>query len=99
MAKTAQQTLNEIVAHIRKQGGSYSEWYCGITSDIESRLYDDHKVPKKKHWSITRICATANNARAVEKALLKLGCDGGPGGGDEDAAWVYAYLKTSITNP
>lgn len=99
MAKTAQQALAEITAHIKKQGGAYSDWYCGITSNLENRLYGDHKVPKKNHWSITRLCEDSASARAVEKALLDLGCDGGEGGGDEDSRIVYAYLKTSITNP
>ncbi len=99
MAKTAQQAYDKIVAHIKEQGGPFSKWYCGITSDIEDRLYGDHNVPRVKYWLITIDCANEDDARTVEKALLKLGCDGGSGGGDKDTIWVYAYLKTSITNP
>jgi hypothetical protein len=99
MAKTAQQAYDEISAHISKQGGPYSQWYCGITTDIESRLFDDHNVLKKNHWFVYRECKSNKAARGVEKTLLGLGCDGREGGGDENTVYVYAYLKTSITTP
>ena len=99
MAKTAQEAYNEIFAHIQKQGGSFSKWYCGITENIQNRLFGDHKVPKKDHWYVYRQCVNNNAARSVEKTLLDKGCDGGTGGGDDDADYVYAYLKTSLTEP
>ena len=99
MAKTAQEVYDEIVAHIKKQGGPFSSWYCGITENIKNRLFGDHNVPEKDHWFIHRPCTSNESARNVEKALLELGCDGGTGGGDANAVHVYAYLKTSITEP
>ncbi len=98
-AQDAQTAYNEIVANINKQGGSYSNWYCGITSDMESRLFGDHKVPRKDHWYSYRTCHNDTDARAVETALIKLGCDGHEGGGDQTAIYVYAYLKTAVTAP
>ena len=99
-AQEAQQVYDEIVAHIKKQGGAYSTWYCGITSDWQSRLFDEHKVPQEKdYWYIARQCYNNNAARNVEDALLKLGCDGGAGGGDQTSVYVYAYLKGTMTNP
>ncbi|MGA9108797.1 MAG: hypothetical protein ACLPSL_15270 [Smithella sp.] len=99
MAKTAQEAYNEIYAHIVKQGGALSKWYCGITADIEKRFFGDHNVPDKDHWFAYRECTSHTAARNVEKALLDLGCDGGTGGGDDNSIYVYAYLKTSITDP
>lgn len=99
-AKGAQQVYDEIVAHINSQGGAYSDWYCGITSDWVSRLFDEHKVPRNEnYWYIARPCYNDNDARAVESALVKLGCDGGAGGGDQTSVYVYAYLKGTMTNP
>lgn len=99
-AQDAQQVYNQIVAHIKKQGGTYSSWYCGITSDWDSRLFDEHKVPRdENYWYIARQCYKVNDARTVENALVKLGCDGGVGGGDETSVYVYAYLKGTMTNP
>lgn len=99
MAKTAQEAYDEIFAHIKKQGGSFSSWYCGITESIQNRLHGDHKVPEKEHWFVHRACVNSESARNVEKELLACGCDGGQGGGDDDAIHVYAYLKTSVTKP
>lgn len=99
MPKTAQEAYNEILNHIQKQGSVFSSWYCGITENIENRLHGDHKVPKENHWLIYIECVNSNSARSVEKTLLDKGCDGGTGGGDNDAVFVYAYLRTSITSP
>ena len=99
MARDAQATYTEIVAQINSQGSSYSNWYCGITSDIESRLFGDHKVPRENSWFIYRTCHNDTDARAVETALVEQGCDGGSGGGDQTSVIVYAYLKTAVTDP
>lgn len=99
MGKTAQEAYSEIIAHIQSQGGPISNWYCGITGDISSRLFGDHNVPEKGHWYVYRECVDSQAARAVENSLLDQGCDGGPGGGDASAIYVYAYLKSSLTNP
>ena len=98
-AQDAQAAYDGIVANINKQGGPYPEWYCGITSDLESRLFGDHKVPRDDYWRSFRKCHNDTDARAVETALVKLGCDGGSGGGDETSVYVYAYLKGTMTNP
>lgn len=99
MAETSQKAYNEILAHIQKQGGSFSSWYCGITENIKDRLFGDHNVPEKGHWYAYRQCINSYAARSVENTLLDHGCDGGSGGGDADADYVYAYLKTSVTDP
>ena len=97
--QTAQQAYAEIIAHIRKQEAAYSTLYCGIASDWKARLFDDHTVPRKGHWYIARQCHTSDDARNVESELLKLGCDGSGGGGDQTTVYVYAYLKGTMTNP
>jgi len=94
---TRQQIIADIDAHIKKQGGQYSSWYVGITADIEERVYGEHKVPREGHWRIHREADSAAISRAVEKAFLDAGCKGGPGGGDDSAVWVYAYLITANT--
>ena len=99
MPKTAQEAYNEILSHIKKQGGALSSWYCGITEDIENRLFSDHRVPREEHWYVYRECINSDSARDVESELLHLGCKGDKGGGDHDAVFVYAYLKTSTTSP
>ena len=97
--EAAQTAYDKIVAHINKQGGSYSSWYAGITSDWEGRLFGDHQVPRKDYWRTVHQCFTDTDARYVERALLNLGCDGGSGGGDLSTVYVYAYLMGPQTNP
>jgi len=102
-AQTAQQAYDGIVAHINKQiqggGGKYSDWYCGVASNWEERLFKGHNVPQGEYWRTVRRCYTHTDARSVEANLLQLGCDGGKGGGDETTVYVYAYLKGTMTNP
>ena len=95
-SKTAQEIYNEITAHIKSSPYGTSSWYAGITQDVDQRLFGAHNVPRKGAY-IYREALTSNNARRVEEALIKWGCDGGNGGGDSDAVYVYAYLKTAGT--
>ena len=96
-SKTAQEIYNEITAHIKSSPNGASDWYAGITQDVDQRLFGAHNVPRKGAWYIYRVCLTSNDARRVEEALINWGCDGGNGGGDSDAVYVYAYLKTAGT--
>jgi len=98
MPESAQEPYNQIIAHIREEGSAASNWYAGIASNWESRL-EDHNVGIGEGWYIVRGCQSDTTARAVEKALIEYGCDGGGGGGDESTVWVYAYLKTPSTQP
>jgi len=95
----AQQIYDEFKAHINKSGESYHNWYVGIATDPRNRLFEEHNVSEKNGWWIFRKCNTDEDARAIEEALLKLGCDGGTGGGDQNTTSIYAYFKSSSTNP
>jgi len=99
MAFSEQQAYSKIKAYIDKQAKSYRSWYAGIASDARERLFKEHNVLEKSDYWIYRQCSNDQSARNVEDALLKLGCDGAPGGGDESTTFVYAYLKSSNTNP
>ena len=96
---SAQQVFDDIVAYIKTQGGPAQNWYAGIATDAEERLFSDHNVSKKNGWWIYLPCKNSTNARNVEKALLEYGCVGGGGGGNSTTKKVYAYLKTSSTEP
>jgi hypothetical protein len=98
-AMNFQQAYNEIVAYIKRQEGKPSGWYCGIASDWQGRLFNDHQVPRDDYGWIARKCYNTADARTVEEMLIRFGCDGGAGGGDETTIYVYAYLKRSMTNP
>lgn len=99
MAKTAQQVFDGIKEYVDNQGKPYAAWYAGITSDIETRLFADHDVSRTSDKWVYDECENNQGARNVEDALLKLGCDGGSGGGDQSSTHVYAYLKSPSTKP
>jgi len=97
MAKSKQEIIDDIAAHFK--GIAYKNCYVGITSDVESRLFGDHNVSKENgHW-IYRTASSNSVAREIEQHFLDAGMDGGPGGGDATSRIVYAYKKTSYTNP
>jgi hypothetical protein len=62
--QTAQDAYNEIVAHIGKQGGPYSGWYCGVACDWDNRLFGEHQLPRRDHWWIARQCYDDESAQA-----------------------------------
>ena len=97
MGKSAQETYNEIRTYIDERNNSYQKWYSGITSNPRERLFQEHNVSEKSDWWIFRLCQNEQSARSVEEVLLKLGCDGATGGGDESSVYVYAYFKTANT--
>lgn len=99
MAKTAQQIYDSIKDYMGKVGRPYYLWYAGIAADAQSRLFDEHRVSMTTGNWVYDKCANNQDARTVEEWLLKLGCDGGIGGGDQTSTQVYAYLKTSNTKP
>ena len=87
--------VNEIKSHANQEGSGYSNWYCGIASDPDQRLFNDHNVPKGKGkaWWIKKEAENEQNARDTEEYLLRLGFDGDTGGGDYNTVYVYAYKK------
>ncbi len=97
--KTATDAYGEMKAHIDRSGTPYERWYVGIAGDPSDSLFNRHRVPRENGWWIFRECATSDEARRVEQALIALGTDGGPGGGDATTRFVYAYLKTPNTQP
>jgi len=97
MAETKQEIINDIANHFK--GIAYSGCYVGITSNVDSRLFGDHNVSKENgHW-IYQTASSHTVAREIEQHFLDAGMDGGGGGGDETSKIVYAYKKTSSTNP
>jgi len=99
MAKTKEQIKAGIEIFIRGCSGAYSDWYVGIASDPEDRLFNGHNVDRRGYW-ISEECENSGIAREIEDYFVNtLHTDGAPGGGDRTTKYVYAYKKTSTTNP
>ncbi len=100
MTISKQQIINDINNHIRKEGGGYRDWYVGISRDARGRLFNNHNVSEDNGWWIYRTADSSSAAREIESYFVNtLGMDGGTGGGDYYSNQVYAYKKTSFTNP
>jgi len=95
--KSVAAIIAEIDDYIRRQGGAYSSWYCGVAADPRDRLFKDHSVDEKNDQWIYDNAGTDTKARQVEKHFLDKGCKGGGGGGDQTTRYVYAYRITSTT--
>lgn len=95
-----QQIIDDIKAYISKNGGSYRSWYVGISEQPRHRLFNDHNVNENDDWWIYRKATSTESARRIESHFINVpGTDGGVGGGDWQAVYIYAYRKSARTNP
>jgi len=87
-----QSITNDFEAFMGKNGTKYNQFYVGITSDLNGRLSSGHGIDN------TVPCIWSNNPmpsdtiHAIEKFFLNKGTRGGPGGGDNNIRYIYAYL-------
>lgn len=97
---TKVQIIADINSHLQKSKKQYySDFYIGITNDIERRLFGEHKVSKEHGhgWWIYCTADTKAVAQAVEEYYLDKGMQGDTGGGNEDTKYVYCYEITNYT--
>src|SRR5262249_28192167 len=94
---TAHAIVTGIDKHIRQIGTAYPGWYVGITSDIEDRLFEFHRVRRQGGRWIWLKALHSGHARDAEAAFHEAGCKGAGGGGDHTTVFVYAYPITPGT--
>lgn len=86
-----QEIITEFENFMGKHGQYYHEFYVGIASDPNDRLVNGHGVT----INVPNIYWTAplytQIVRAIEKHFLDKGAKGGPGGGDNNTCYIYAY--------
>lgn len=100
MKQTREEIIADIDAHLQKSKKYYySDFYIGITNDIERRLFIEHNVKKEvgAAWWITREAINKETAQSVEEYYLDKGMQGDTGGGNDDSTYVYCYEITSTT--
>lgn len=92
---TAQQVYDEVTRYLSTHFGAdyITNWYVGITNDIDERLFGAHQVNRQSKGWVWRRAIDSNHARAAEAMLLKRGHDGGASGGDYTTVFVYAFRK------
>ncbi|MGU9963813.1 MAG: hypothetical protein ACNYPD_06885 [Candidatus Halichondribacter symbioticus] len=94
---TENEAYNALVKYIKDNGGRFTDWYCGVTHDVPTRL-DQHenekgitaKLPGKVK------CSSMKIAIAVEAKMHAKDCLGharGPGGVNDNSKYVYVFKK------
>ena len=102
MVELYEETIVDIQSYINKNSGTcnYVNWYVGINKNPIDRLLNNHKIKEKYDLWIWRQTSSPDIAQKIESYFINiLKTDGGTGGGNEGADWVYAYRKNSYTKP
>lgn len=77
-------------------GRPHSDFYVGITNDLDRRL-SDHRVAREDCLRILR-ATNYNEAHIAESTLINMHqMTGNVGGGANDSVWVYCYEITDMT--
>lgn len=90
--------IKRIEAYMRKFEGDYSDWYIGITKDLDEELFNLHKFEENSIW-ISFGADTDEVAKKIEKYFLDKKTEGNPTDLEEDTRIVYVYKKNSNTTP
>lgn len=89
---TREEIIYTIDQHLRVSGKrSYSDFYVGITNDVNRRLFHEHNVNRETMWWIYCPANTKEIAQEVEQYYLRCGMQGNAGGGTDDSLYVYCY--------
>jgi len=90
--------IKRIETYMSKFEGDYSDWYVGITKDLDEGLFKLHKVEENGIW-ISFGADTDEVAKKAEKYFFNKKTDGKPTKLEEDTRIVYVYKKNSNTTP
>jgi len=90
--------IKRIETYMSKFEGDYSDWYIGITKDLNEELFNLHKFEENGIW-ISFGADTDEVAKKVEKYFLDKKTEGNPGDVEVDTRIVYVYKKNSNTTP
>ncbi|MCY4142141.1 MAG: hypothetical protein OXG08_00435 [Gammaproteobacteria bacterium] len=70
----------------------YSDFYVGITNDVERRLFEEHELDEQSDDYESFDFESVDLARKAERVYLNQGLKGDTGGGNEDSSIVYIYF-------
>ena len=90
--------IKRIETYMSKFDGNYSDWYVGITNEIDNTLFEGHKVEENGTW-ISFGADTEEVAKKIEKYFFDKKTDCDPSKSAKDARIVYAYKKNAKTTP
>lgn len=83
----------DINAYMRKEGGAWSQWYVGITTNetIENQLFTQHQVHKERGFWIYRTVTMVTTAQSIYHYYKENGTQGGIHRTGNTALKIYAF--------
>lgn len=100
MAKSKQQIIAGIIAHMENRRGRFDEWYVGVSRDAGRKLFSWHSVHKVGDDWIFLTATSAQAARQIRDHMQsKLDMQGDADEPESGAVMVYAFRMTSRTRP
>jgi len=90
--------IKRIESYMSKFTGDYSDWFVGITNDLDEELFELHRVDEKGIW-ISFGADTEEVAKKVQKYFLDKKTDGQVKNSQMEDRIVYVYKKNSKTTP
>jgi len=90
--------IKRIETYMSKFEGDYSDWFVGITKNLDEGLFELHKVEETGIW-ISFGADTEDVAKKVEEYFLEKKTDGNPKTLEENTRIVFVYKKNSNTIP
>lgn len=98
MRKTTNEIVAEIKEHLQHSSKKlYSDFYIGITNDVERRLFTEHNVNRTEDWWIYCTAVSKTAAQDTEEFFLSKGMKGDTGGGTDNSVYVYCYEISAHT--
>lgn len=92
MAESKENIIKAFDEHLQKSGRRfYSEFYVGITDNVQRRLFQEHNVNQDTMWWIYSTAESKEIAAEIEQYYLDKGMKGHPGGGNDSSTKVYCY--------
>lgn len=85
------QIAQKIIRHIETHGEEFDRWYVGITSDVKLRMFITHNIGDSEVSTYENVKTQQATEEIVKYIVAHYKTQGGFGGGDGSATYVYAY--------
>lgn len=93
------EVIDSIHGYILKNSYTYFDWYIGLTDNAEKMLFEDHKLNQVSDMWIYEEVPSDSDAFRIREYFLNMGCAGGLIQNRKKVRYIYAYRRSSKTNP
>ncbi len=93
------EVIDSIHGFILKNSCTYFDWYIGLTDNAEKMLFEEHKLSQLSDRWIYEEVPLDTDAFRIREYFLSMGCTGGLIRNQKKVRYIYAYKRSSKTNP